>query len=59
MYAQKNRLIDTVLLSTHDICFGWEIRKLVFRYALFTKVLILIFGCHQYILSSRPLDKND
>ena len=22
--AQKNRLIKTVLLSTHNICFGWE-----------------------------------
>ena len=26
--AQKNRLIETVLLSTHNICFDWEIRKL-------------------------------
>ena len=25
--AQKNRLIETVLLSTHDICFGLEMRK--------------------------------
>ena len=25
---QKNRLIETVLLSTHNICFVWEIRKL-------------------------------
>ena len=25
--AQKNRLIETVLLSTHNICFGLEIRK--------------------------------
>ena len=31
MGAQKNRLIETVLLSTHNICFGWEIRKLNFR----------------------------
>ena len=30
-----------VLLSTHNICFGWEIRKLVFWYTLLTKVLIL------------------
>ena len=37
--AQKNRLIETVLLSTHNICFGWEIRKLNLRYALLTKVL--------------------
>ena len=28
--AQKNRLVETVLLSTHIICFGWEIRKLFF-----------------------------
>ena len=27
MGAHKNCLIRTVLLSTHDICFGWEIRK--------------------------------
>ena len=26
--AQKNRLIEMVLLSTHNICFGCEIRKL-------------------------------
>ena len=36
--AQKNRLIETVLLSTHNICFGWELRKSVFRYTLLTKV---------------------
>ena len=28
--AQNNRLIETVLLSTHNICFGWEIRNLIF-----------------------------
>ena len=37
MGAQKNRLIETVLLSTHNICFGWEIRTLFFRYTLLTK----------------------
>ena len=37
--AQENRLIETVLLSTHNICFGWEIRKLNFWYALLTKGL--------------------
>ena len=30
MAAQKNRLIETVLLSTHNICFEFEIRKLIF-----------------------------
>ena len=28
--AQKNRLIETVLLSTHNICFGLEIRIVYF-----------------------------
>ena len=28
--AQKNRIIETVLLSTHNICFGSAIRKKVF-----------------------------
>ena len=27
---QKNRLIEMVLLSTHNICFGWEIRNISF-----------------------------
>ena len=36
--AQKNRLIETVLLSTQNICFGLEKRKLNFRYALLTKI---------------------
>ena len=40
--AQKNRLIETVLLSTHNICFGWEIRKLNFRYTLLTIVLAIL-----------------
>ena len=39
--AQKNHLIETVLLSTHNICFGGEKRKLNFRYVLLTKVLVL------------------
>ena len=31
--AQKNRLIiETVLLSTHNICFGLEIRKMIFNW---------------------------
>ena len=37
--AQKNCHIETFFLSTHNICFGCEIRKLVFRYALLTEVL--------------------
>ena len=32
--AKKNHLIETVLLSTHNICFGWEIAKLTFIFAL-------------------------
>ena len=30
--AHKNCLIETVLLSTHNVCFGFEIRNLVFCY---------------------------
>ena len=35
--AQKNRLIGAVPLSTHNICFGWEIRQVLLCYALLTK----------------------
>ena len=44
MVAQKNRLIETVLLSTHNICFGSEIRKLFFCYAHSTKGLVTLAG---------------
>ena len=37
--CSKGRLTETVLLSTHNICFGLEIRKLIFWYALLTKRL--------------------
>ena len=32
--AQKNRLIETVLLITHNICFGREMKKIVFQNGL-------------------------
>ena len=35
--AQKNHLIETVLFSTQNICFGWEIRK------LFSNSTLIIF----------------
>ena len=31
--AHNNRLNETVLLSTHNIFFGWDIRKLFFYYS--------------------------
>ena len=40
MGAQKNRLIETVLLSTHNVCFGWEIRKMIFQIAPRKKLLL-------------------
>ena len=50
MGAQKNRLIETVLLSTHNICFGWEMRILFFCYALLTKGLFKVgFGIPQHL----------
>ena len=39
--AQKNRLIETVLLSTHNLCFGWEIMKIYFQYELLSGGLSL------------------
>ena len=40
--AQKNRLNETVLLSTHNICFVLELRKLIFNYAHLSKGLLVI-----------------
>ena len=43
--AQKNRLIETVLLITHNICFGWEIKKIIFLYTLLSGGLECKFLC--------------
>ena len=40
--AQKNHLIETVLLSTHNICFSWEIWKIFFPYTLLTIALFFV-----------------
>ena len=37
--AKKNHLIETVLLSTLNICFGWEIRKIISIYTLLSRGL--------------------
>ena len=39
LLSTNNHLIEMVLLSTNNICFGGETRKLVFWYALLTKGL--------------------
>ena len=38
--AEKNRLIERVLFSTHNICFDLEIRKIIFQYTLLSGGLI-------------------
>ena len=42
MGAQTNHLIETVRLSTYNICFGLEIRTLFFNYALLSKSLLVV-----------------
>ena len=48
--AQKNRLIETVLLSTHNIYFGQEIRKLNFHFAFWIMHSYLETGWSQITL---------
>ena len=36
MGAQKNHLNEMVLLSTHNICFGWEILKKIYFFKIHT-----------------------
>ena len=38
MGAQKNRLAETVLLSTHNICFGFELRQITPKHVILTVV---------------------
>ena len=51
--AQKNRLIETVLLSTHNMCYGWEMRKIIFEYTLVSGGLIS--RTHQFSGLTLPL----
>ena len=50
--AQKNHLIETVLLSTHNICFDQEIRKLIINYALIWRpgVTLLMYAIDTKII---------
>ena len=50
--AQNNRLIETVLLSTHNICFGLEIRKINLSYTLLSGGLYLLV-CFDALHSSQ------
>ena len=44
--AQKNCLIETVLLNTHNIYFGCEITKIVFHITLLSGDLIIEKSVH-------------
>ena len=62
--AQTNRLIETVLLSTNNICFGWEPKKTNFEltplrpmHALCTHYDISMTSlCRSYALISQHKD---
>ena len=44
MGAQKNRILETVLLSTHNICFGWETTESFFIYILLSTCTVVLFN---------------
>ena len=59
--AQKYCPIEMVLLSTDNICFGWEIRKFIFKYGslynfLFIKTMELV--CSFINISLNPVTQN-
>ena len=49
---KNNFLNETVLLSTHNMCFGLEIRKIIFSYAYLSGGLADILGmaCPSFLL---------
>ena len=49
-----DRRIETVLLSTHNICFGLDIRKSFFRDARLTKGMVVQVILHLTINKSNP-----
>ena len=56
--AQKNHLIETFLLSTHNVSFGCEMRKNKFWYTLLTKSCLLLLISIKFIifLSNLPCE---
>ena len=48
MGAQKNCLIETAFLNTHNICYGWVIKRIIFNYTLIwsleTSTIMSLFG---------------
>ena len=52
--AQKHRLIKMVLLSTYNICFGWEIKKIFFSNALLSGGLLCIGETPTFANSEDP-----
>ena len=59
MGAHNNRLIETVLLGTHNICFGFEIKKIVFHYALLSVGLLHLFFYSVHNLENKSLTVSD
>ena len=57
--AQKNCFIETVLLSTHNICFDCELRKIIFWYTLLTKGLTLLLGYELNLKLNIQMDIKD
>ena len=47
LVAQKKRLIETLLLSIHNICFGLAIGNIYSNNALLSGGLLNIFSCIQ------------
>ena len=56
--AQKNPLIETVLLSTHNIGFGCEIKKIIVQYALLSGGLSISadFSATKFCQSVKPFN---
>ena len=48
-------LIETFLLSTHNLCFGLEARKLVFNYSLISRGLRFSVFCNSIIYRNHHL----
>ena len=48
--AQKNHLIETILLSTHNICFGEFFLLLVTSATVYSKVVVLLLQIHCLLL---------
>ena len=58
-FGYSRCLIGTILLSTHNIYFGRELRKIIYDYAILSRIVSMIRKYHNQKLQTTPLHSEE